>query len=141
MTPDGVRGLAGITRASRYGTVVDYPTRAEEELCLIAQIETVTALDNLEEIAGVDGLDALFIGPADLSASMGLRGQPGHERVVAACEAAIRRCTEIGCPVGILTLDPELTRHFIALGATLPAVGVDLALVLQGARQLRADFS
>ena len=138
--PDGVRGSAGMTRAARFGAVPDYAQQAAEELCLIVQIETVTALDGLEEIGSVRGVDALFIGPADLAASMGLRGQPGHDRVVAACEDAIRRCHRLKIPVGILTLDPDLSRHFIQVGTTFDAVGVDLDFVVKGARQLREAF-
>ena len=79
--PIGMRGMSGMTRATRYGKVEDYFNSAHEEICLIVQVETVEALGNLEEIASVDGVDAVFIGPSDLSASMGLAGQTNHPKV------------------------------------------------------------
>lgn len=138
--PEGVRGMAGTTRASRYGAVKDYALRASEELCLIVQVETRTALDQLEEIAGVDGVDAVFIGPADLAASLGHRGQLSHPDVISAVEDAVRRCVAVGCPVGILTLDRAFARRCIALGTTFTAVGLDLALLAGAARGLAAEF-
>lgn len=138
--PEGVRGMAGTTRASRYGAVKDYALRASEDLCLIVQVETRTALHQLEEIAGVDGVDAVFIGPADLAASLGHRGQLGHPDVIAAVEDAIRRSVAVGCPVGILTLDRAFARRCIALGTTFTAVGLDLALLAGAARGLAAEF-
>ena len=79
--PRGVRGFASASRASRFGRVKDYHTRCEEEICVLVQIETKQGLDNLEAIAGVEGVDGVFIGPGDLSAGLGLSrrpGQPGH---------------------------------------------------------------
>lgn len=136
--PRGVRGVAGMTRASRFGAVRDYAVRAEDELCLIVQVETAEAVDRIEEIAGVDGVHGLFVGPADLSASMGLAGQLGHPQVVAKIEEAIRRIVATGKAAGILTVDRDFARQCIALGTTVTAVGVDLHLLLQGARSLAA---
>src|SRR4029453_18898847 len=87
--PDGVRGVSGLTRATRFGRAEGYAKRAAEELCLLVQIETGDALADLEAIAAVDGVDGIFIGPADLSASLGYVGEPGHPQVVAAVEDAI----------------------------------------------------
>jgi len=138
--PRGVRGVAGTTRASGYGSINDYATRAEDELCLIVQVETVSAMTQLEEIASVDGVDGVFIGPADLSASMGYPGQAGHPAVKAEIENAFKRLHAIGVPAGILTLDPDHARRCLDLGAAFVAVGLDLSLLLGAARELRARF-
>lgn len=138
--PRGIRGMAGVTRATRYGRVEGYFARAEDELCLILQVETKAGMEVLEEIAGVDGVDGIFIGPADLSASMGLPGQTGHPEVLAVIEEAIRRLRALGMPSGILSLDPAQARHFMDLGTRFTAVGVDLALLTQAADRLRRTF-
>lgn len=138
--PEGIRGMAGVTRASRFGAVSDYAARAAEELCLIVQVETKAALDRLEEIVAVEGVDAIFIGPADLAASLGFPGQLSHPEVVAAIEDAIRRSTAAGCPIGILTLDAAFARRCMALGTSFTAVGIDLALLASAARRLAAAF-
>lgn len=138
--PRGMRGMAGMTRATRYGKVDAYFTCAEEELCLVVQVETARALDNLEAIAGVDGVDAVFIGPADLSASMGFPGQMTHPEVMAAIHAALDRLGELGVPSGIMALDPALAREFMARGVAFTAVGVDLVLLAEALDRLRAAF-
>lgn len=138
--PRGIRGVAGLTRAGRFGAVANYTARAEEELCLIVQVETAEALAEIEAIAAVDGVDGLFIGPSDLAASMGHPGAPGHPAVVAAIEDAISRILAAGKPAGILTLDPAFARRCIALGTTFTALGMDIHLLVQGARRLAADF-
>ena len=92
--PDGLRGVSALTRATRFGRVAGYAARAEEELCLLVQVETGEALGRLEEIAAVEGVDGVFIGPGDLAASLGHLGQPGHPEVVAAVEDAVRRIVE-----------------------------------------------
>ena len=138
--PRGIRGVAGLTRAGRFGAVANYTARAEEELCLIVQVETAEALAEIEAIASVDGVDGLFIGPSDLAASMGHPGAPGHPAVVAAIEDAISRILAAGKPAGILTLDPAFARRCIALGTTFTALGMDIHLLVQGARRLAADF-
>jgi len=139
--PRGVRGVAGMTRASRYGRIPDYVARAEEDLCLVVQVETRDALDRLEEIATVDGVDAVFIGPADLAASLGHPGNPGHPEVVAAIEGAIGRLGALGVPSGILTLDRAFARRCIDLGTRFTALTVDMALLGQSAAALRAEFA
>ena len=138
--PRGIRGVAGLTRAGRFGAVAGYTQRAEEELCLIVQVETAEALGQIEAIAAVDGVDGLFIGPSDLAASMGHPGQPTHPAVVAAIETAISRIVATGKAAGILTLDAGFARRCLALGATFTAVGMDIHLLVQGARKLAADF-
>lgn len=138
--PEGMRGLAGVTRATRYGKVADYHARAAQELCLIVQVETVEAVDRLEQIAGVPGVDAVFIGPADLSASMGYPGNTAHPEVVAVIEDTIARIKAAGKPAGILTLDPVFARRCMELGTAFTGVGVDLALLVDGATALRKSW-
>jgi 4-hydroxy-2-oxoheptanedioate aldolase len=138
--PRGMRGVAGLTRASRYGLVEGYTARAEEELCLILQIETAEALARIEEIAAVDGVDGLFIGPNDLATSMGHPGQPGHPDVALAIEDAIKRIVAAGKPAGILTFDAAFARSCMAWGTRFTAVGMDLALMVAAARRLAKDF-
>ena len=111
-----MRGMAGMTRATRYGQVDDYYHVAYDELCLVVQVETALGLDNLEAIAQTKGVDAVFIGPADLSASMGLPGQTSHPDVVAAIHDAIDRLKAIEVPVGLMALDPASAKAFIARG-------------------------
>lgn len=138
--PDGIRGMAGMTRATRYGRVEGYHERAEEELCLIIQVETVEGLKNLNAIAATEGVDAIFIGPADLSASMGLRGQVGHPDVVDAINDAIARMRKIDMPVGLMALDPAAAKDFMARGLSFTAVGVDLVLLADSIAALRSTF-
>jgi len=127
--PRGVRGIGTMHRGNRYGRVADYPKVAEAELCVLAQVETKNALDKLEEIASVDGLDGIFIGPSDLAGSMGHLGNPGAPEVQDAILAVPERMKKIGKPAGILTPVPEQVRAYIAAGYTYVAVGSDLALL------------
>lgn len=138
--PEGVRGVAGLTRASRFGRVKGYARRASEELCLIVQAETATAIENLEAIATVDGVDAVFIGPADLSASMGFTGEPDHPEVQAVMEKAYATLKKLGVPFGILSLDEKICARSMELGAAYTAVGVDSALLARGVDALRTRF-
>ena len=138
--PTGIRGMAGMTRATRYGKVTDYYNRAESELCLIVQVETIDAMDQLEAIAAVDGVDGVFIGPADLSASMGLRGQTSHPDVVAVIEDAFARLKAAGVPAGIMALNPDEAARYIDLGSVMTAVGVDLVLLAEAVATLRERF-
>ncbi len=138
--PHGKRGVAGTVRASRYGAVEGYATRAEEELCLIVQVETAGALAQLEDIATVDGVDGVFIGPSDLSASLGYPGQPRHPNVVAQIEEAFDRLKEVNVPAGILATDADFAHRCVELGCAFVAIGVDLAMLLKTARAIRAEF-
>jgi 4-hydroxy-2-oxoheptanedioate aldolase len=138
--PRGMRGVAGLTRASRFGAVPDYTRRADAEICLILQVETALALSRIEEIAATDGVDGLFIGPADLAASMGHPGALDHPAVKAAIEDAIRRITATGKPAGILTSDAAFARACMGWGTRFTAVGMDIGLMLQAARGLAASY-
>ena len=138
--PRGLRGFAGLTRATRYGTVTDYATRAEEELCLLVQVETASALDEIEAIATVDGVDGIFIGPADLAASMGHPGDTGHPDVVSAIEDAIIRIGKAGKPAGILSLDPAFVTRCMDLGTVFTAVDVDANILIKGAAETARKY-
>lgn len=134
--PSGIRGVAGITRASRYGTITDYAANADSEICLLVQVETAEALRNISAIAAVDGVDGIFVGPADLAASMGYPGNPGAEPVKAAILDAISRIRAAGKPAGILSLDQGFLKEAVAAGSLFTAVDVDQAILLRGARAL-----
>jgi len=139
--PHGMRGMAGMTRATRYGKVDDYFHTAWDELCLVVQVETVEGLRNLDAIATTDGVDAVFIGPADLSASMGLPGQMTHPDVDAAVGGAIKRLVELGVPAGVMALDPDAADRYLALGATFVAVAVDLVLLADAVKSIKDRFA
>ncbi|MCI5039305.1 MAG: aldolase/citrate lyase family protein [Donghicola eburneus] len=124
--PRGFRGMGGSTRANRFGTVPDYFTRAREEICLLVQIETQKGLDNLDEIAALDGIDGVFIGPADLSASLGHSGNVRHPDVEAAIRDAIQRVRALGKPAGFLSVDDALTAIAVEAGSLFTAVDVDM---------------
>ncbi|MDP9929185.1 4-hydroxy-2-oxoheptanedioate aldolase [Variovorax paradoxus] len=140
--PLGIRGVgSAVGRASQWSARTDYLDIADEEVCLLVQVETVKALSNLTQICEVDGIDGVFIGPADLAASMGHRGRPGHPEVQAAIEAAMRTIVASGKAAGTLTSDPKLARRYLELGCTFVAVGVDVLLFAGAARKLAADFN
>lgn len=124
--PRGFRGMGGSTRANKFGQVKDYFSRAREEVCLLVQIETQKGLDNLDEIAALDGIDGVFIGPADLSASLGHAGNARHPDVRAAIVDAIKRVRAHGKPAGFLSLDPELTAMAVEAGSVFTAVDLDM---------------
>ncbi len=130
--PKGIRGVSGITRATRFGTVAGYHANARDEIALIVQVETLEAVKRIEDIAAVEGIDGIFVGPADLAASMGLPGQPSHPRVQDAVVAAIGRIRAAGKPPGILTLDPALLARAEAEGAVFLAGDVDMAALRRG---------
>jgi 4-hydroxy-2-oxoheptanedioate aldolase len=138
--PRGVRGVAGVTRASRFGRVANYHRRAEEELCMLVQVETREGLDNLEAIARVDGIDGVFIGPADLAAALGHLGDLGHAEVQSAIEDAIRRIKACGKAPGILTPDEKLARRYMELGTLFTAVGLDAMILAREAEKLAQKF-
>jgi 4-hydroxy-2-oxoheptanedioate aldolase len=135
----GVRGMGG-ARASRWGRYPNYAKEANAQVCLLVQAETVEALNNLEAIASTEGVDGVFIGPADLSASMGHVGNPGHPEVLAAIENAITLIRKCGKAPGILTLDEKLAQRYLDLGALFVAVGVDTTLLLRGTNALVGKF-
>jgi len=135
--PEGIRGVgSSIARSSRWMGIPDYVDLADSEMCLIVQVETKKGLDNLDAIAAVEGVDSVFIGPADLSASLGHRGQPNHPVVQAAMDDAIARIRRAGKAPGILWPDEAGVRRYLALGCTFVAVGADTTILGKGARAL-----
>lgn len=138
--PAGMRGVAGITRATRYGLVEGYTVNADSEICLLVQVETAEALQNIEAIAAVEGVDGIFIGPADLATSMGYPGNPSAPQVKAAILDAIARIRAAGKPAGILSLDTALLKDAVAAGSVFTAVDVDQAILLRGARAIARDW-
>ena len=135
----GVRGMAG-ARASRFGRYPRYAHEANAQVCLLVQAETQTALDNLDKIAAVEGVDGVFIGPADLSASMGYVGQLTHPVVQAAIVDAIKRINKAGKAAGILATDEALAKQYLELGALFVAVGLDASLLAKHTSALAARF-
>ena len=138
--PRGVRGVAVSARASRYGRTADYLKKADTEICLLVQVETRTALDQLEAIAAVEGVDGVFIGPSDLSASLGHIGNPAHPEVQKALQDAVTRLKAVGQPAGILTGNEDEIRRYIGWGYTFVAVGSDVGLLARGADTLAKKF-
>ena len=136
----GVRGVASSTRASRFGRFADYLAHAEDDLCLLVQIETRLGLDNLEAIARVDGIDGIFIGPADLAAGLGHLGEQGHPEVQSAIQDAFKRIRARGKPPGILTPDEATARKYIEWGSTFTAVGLDTLILSRESEKLAAKF-
>lgn len=139
--PSGVRGVgSALARASRWNSIPGYLDQADAQMCLLVQIENLEGLARLDEIAAVEGVDGVFIGPADLSAAMGHRGNPGHPEVQAAIEDAIVRIQKAGKAAGILSADQKLARRYIELGARFVAVGVDTTVLMRGLQTLAAGF-
>jgi 2-keto-3-deoxy-L-rhamnonate aldolase RhmA len=131
--PAGQRGMSGMSRASKFGTVPGYLKIADATMGVMVQLETPQALAQLEAIAGVDGVDAVFIGPADLSASMGHIGQFTHPAVMQAMADAARRCKALGKPIGTIGATPEVVTQYRAMGYDYLAVSSDMGLLMSGA--------
>jgi 4-hydroxy-2-oxoheptanedioate aldolase len=138
--PAGIRGLAGATRASDFGRVPGFAKRANAEVGLVVQVETVAAVAAIEEIAAVEGVDGIFVGPGDLAASLGYPGEPAHPEVMKVVEAAIGRIGAAGKPAGFLTANEEIARQVLGWGAVFVAVGIDLTMLMQGATALAGRF-
>ncbi len=138
--PAGIRGTAGSTRASRYGRVSNYLKCANEEICVLVQVETRSALDQIEAIAAVEGIDGVFIGPSDLAASLGHVGELQHPENQAAIEDAARRLKKVGKAAGILSTNEDESRRYIAWGYTFVAVGADIGLLARNADALAKKF-
>lgn len=136
--PHGIRGVSGTTRANRFGRVSDYFSRIENETAVLLQVETREAVNAAAEIGARDGVDGVFFGPADISASLGHLGQPMHPETWELIRAAAQPLMEKGIPVGTLVLDPAFARQLINDGFSFVACGSDLALLARGADALRA---
>lgn len=132
--PQGIRGMAGMSRATRFGTRSDYVRQANSEIGVIVQLETAEALDRIDEIAAVPGVQALFVGPSDLAASMGLIGQPLHPSVMERMARAADRAAALGKPIGTLAMNATALVQYRALGYGFVALGADLGLLMQGSQ-------
>jgi 4-hydroxy-2-oxoheptanedioate aldolase len=137
----GHRGVASATtRASRWGRIERYFQRADEEVCVVVQVESVKGLANLAEIAAVEGVDGVFFGPADLAASMGYLGNPMESQVQRSILEGIATVRQAGKAAGSLTADRKLARQYLSLGASFVAVGIDMMVLSQAAAELAAEF-
>lgn len=127
--PRGVRGVSGSSRSSNYGLAESYFAKAEQELCLIVQIESANALANIEKIAEVDGVDAVFIGPSDLAASMGHIGNAQHPEVQKAIDDGFRRLEKTGKARGYLTGSEDEFRRRAAEGLDFISFATDAVFI------------
>ncbi|KAB2928050.1 MAG: HpcH/HpaI aldolase/citrate lyase family protein [Dechloromonas sp.] len=139
--PHGIRGVGtALARAARWNGVEGYFAKADQEMCLIVQIESVAGLAGLDDILKIDGVDAVFIGPSDLAASMGHLGNPGHADVKAAVAAAIGKIAAAGKAAGVFSADPVAAESYRQIGASFLLVGVDALLLRNSAVALAERF-
>ena len=139
--PAGIRGLGtSLARAARWNQVPGYLQKANAEICLLVQVETATALENLDEILAVEGVDGVFIGPSDLSASMGYIGDAGNPVVVDAINTGLNKIRAAGKYAGLLCLDPALVKQYLQQGASFVGVGVDTLILAQATRRLAQQY-
>ncbi len=138
--PRGIRGVSGTTRANAFGRMTDYFQRVEDETTVIVQLETRAAIEQASEIASVDGVSAVFFGPADIAADIGKLGQPMCAEVWDLIKPAAAKLMEQGVPVGTLVLNTEFAAQLMAEGFTFVACGSDLSLLANGADALLADM-
>ena len=140
--PEGFRGVgAALARASRFGAVPDYVTSANGEICLLVQVESRAGLDALDDILAVDGVDGVFIGPADLAADMGHPGRADAPEVTRAILAALARIRAAGKAAGVLALEPAFADECRAAGANFVGVGIDVTVYAEAIRALAAAAS
>ncbi len=138
--PDGRRGVSGTTRAGDFGRTRNYLKTAAEQICVLVQVETGEALGRLGEIAGVAGVDGVFIGPSDLAASMGYLGNPGHAEVQAAIKAAVEPIHAAGKAAGILATSVPDAKRYLDWGYQFVACNVDVRIFVQGVDALRTEM-
>ena len=139
--PNGVRGVgATAARATMFGSVSEYIQTANQEVCLLVQVENRAGIDALDEILQVEGIDGVFIGPADLSTDMGHQGNSAHPEVRAAIADAITRIKTAGIAPGILGVSEEATQAYLDMGAQFLAVGIDVLVLAQNARALSQSW-
>lgn len=139
--PRGIRGVGHVlARAAHWGATDDYLQRADDELCLLVQVETLRGLENLEAIAATEGVDGVFIGPADLAASLGHLGDPGHPEVRTAIHQAITLLRALGKPAGIVTVDEDEARGYLDAGCGFVGVGIDTLLLMRAMHGLAQRF-
>jgi 4-hydroxy-2-oxoheptanedioate aldolase len=139
--PEGIRGVgSALARASRWNRISDYLVTADDGVSFTVQVESTAGLAALGDIADVDGVDAVFIGPADLAASMGRLGQPEHPEVVTAIENALVTIVEHGKCAGVNAFNESIGRRYLGAGASFVLVGADVALLARGAEELVAKY-
>ena len=138
--PHGIRGVTGSGRAAKFGRITDYLKTANDEICVLVQVETREALAQIDKIAAVPGVDGVFIGPSDLSASFGHIGNPAHPEVQKAIEDAGKRIRAAGKGAGILTGNEDEARRYIGWGYNFVAVGTDLLLLARATDSLAQRF-
>lgn len=136
--PQGVRGVSVSQRSNRYGTVPGYFTGINEQICVVVQIESRGGLAAAADIAAVDGVDCLFVGPSDLAAGLGHLGNASHPEVQAAITGVFAAARQHGKPIGILAPVEADARRYLDMGATFVAVGSDLG-VFRAATQALCD--
>ncbi|GEK21051.1 2,4-dihydroxyhept-2-ene-1,7-dioic acid aldolase [Cellulomonas xylanilytica] len=135
--PRGRRGVgSALARSARWNRVEGYLADADEHVSLVVQVETVEGVDAAGAIAAVDGVDGVFVGPADLAASMGLLGQQGHPDVVAAVHRTVEAVRAAGKPVGVNAFDPALARSYADAGASFLLLEADVTLLARGSEAL-----
>jgi 4-hydroxy-2-oxoheptanedioate aldolase len=140
--PRGRRGVGGsLARSTRWNRADDYLADADRYVSLFVQVETVAGADAAADIAAVDGVDGVFVGPADLAASMGLIGQQTHPEVVVAVLRIIESVRDAGVPVGVNAFDPAAAQQYLDAGASFVLVGADVSLVARGSEALAARFA
>jgi 4-hydroxy-2-oxoheptanedioate aldolase len=139
--PHGVRGVgSSLARAARWNRVPDYLARASQTVSVTVQIESEAAVAAVENILAVDGVDAIFLGPADLAASMGLLGQQEHPDVRTAVEHCIAAAKKAGKPAGVNAFNGDTARAYMAAGASFVLVGADVAILARGSEALAAEY-
>lgn len=138
--PQGVRGMAAVHRASRYGAAGDYLKRANDETCVIVQLETAEAIGRIREIAAVPGVDGVFVGPGDLATSLGHIGNIAHEHVQTLIARAAKEAAELRRPIGIVGPTPEMVRRFLDYGYTFAALASDMAFMTSRARSALGEL-
>lgn len=139
--PLGIRGIgASLSRSARWNRVGEYMQKADSLITLVVQIETETAVGNAAEIAGTDGVSGVFIGPADLSASMGLLGQQDHPRVVEAVLSTIKACKEAGKFVGVNAFAEPMAQKYLAAGADFVNVAADVSILARHTEAIAAKY-
>lgn len=138
--PHGRRGFSKMNRACRYLADADYPTRAKDDVLVVAQLESVGAIEGAGAIAAVPGVGAVFVGPGDLSAALGMIGQTAHPRVQELMVAAAKAAHAAGKPIGTVAPDPAQAQWAFGAGYDFVSVSNDMALVVNGARKMQADL-
>ncbi|MEL7121393.1 MAG: HpcH/HpaI aldolase/citrate lyase family protein [Bacteroidota bacterium] len=139
--PEGIRGIgAGFARAAQWGRVDDYLHMANEQMCCICQVETVKGVEALDEMLKVEGLDVIFIGPADLAASMGYLGQAAHPEVVQLIIDCIKKIVKARKSAGFLTSHKPSIQAFIDAGAKMIGVGADATLFADATQQVLEKY-